>query len=322
MIYFTQPLHNPPGQLLPSARQEAHVPSPPTHSTTTTVFSLVPSDPETSPFAAVVTSTGPMAKSNPFRFSTKWWDDETGLGWWGYRWYGESRWLSRDPAGERSGENLYGYAGNNSIGMVDFYGLTAGGITAESVDKMTTSPIRMTLPGKCGTLHVSLNIDADSMYNENFGKDQAGGGWRSPILGGIVSLPQPKNFVGVLIIFQWIGSQMATEAPCCCKKIQWKQSVISPGGGLRNDPIGGNYSPSCSGSTDDYPGYRTDPDSWFMMGRFITTLISTDTSGVEATEATVHWSYIARKLSGEFNPSKPYTVHWHVSGSVIAIVRD
>ena len=48
------PLHNRPGQSLPSARQGAHVPPLPlpslSFSTTTTIFSLVPPDPETSPF--------------------------------------------------------------------------------------------------------------------------------------------------------------------------------------------------------------------------------------------------------------------------------
>ncbi len=104
-------LHNRPGQRLSPARQPAcHVPrspfngprSPlpsPTHSTTTPIFSLVAPDPKTSPFAAVVASSGPMAKINPIRFSTKWWDEETGLGWWGYRFYdpGTGRWCSRDP---------------------------------------------------------------------------------------------------------------------------------------------------------------------------------------------------------------------------------
>ena len=112
MNHLNPILHNPQGQSLPSTRQPAahdprstfNVPrSPlpsPTHSTSRTTFSFVSGDPKTSPFAAVVASSGPMAKSNPIRFSTKWWDDETGLGWWGYRWYGESRWLSRDPIGE------------------------------------------------------------------------------------------------------------------------------------------------------------------------------------------------------------------------------
>ena len=45
-----------------------------------------------------------MAKANPFRFSTKYQDDETDLLYYGYRYYSASTgsWLSRDPLAENS----------------------------------------------------------------------------------------------------------------------------------------------------------------------------------------------------------------------------
>jgi RHS repeat-associated protein len=49
------------------------------------------------PFAEVLRSTGPMANVNPFRFSTKYQDEETGLLYYGFRYLGDGRWLSRDP---------------------------------------------------------------------------------------------------------------------------------------------------------------------------------------------------------------------------------
>ena len=33
------------------------------------------------------------------------------------------RWLTRDPLGERGGANLYGFVGNDSLGIVDWFGL-------------------------------------------------------------------------------------------------------------------------------------------------------------------------------------------------------
>jgi RHS repeat-associated protein len=56
------------------------------------------------PFGEVIRATGPMAKANPFRFSTKYQDDETDLLYYGYRYYNASagRWTSRDPIGEQS----------------------------------------------------------------------------------------------------------------------------------------------------------------------------------------------------------------------------
>jgi len=54
------------------------------------------------PFGEVIRATGQMAKDNPFRFSTKYQDDETDLIYHGYRYYKPSTgdWLSRDPIDE------------------------------------------------------------------------------------------------------------------------------------------------------------------------------------------------------------------------------
>src|SRR5208337_3822316 len=54
------------------------------------------------PFGEVIRATGPMAKANPFRFSTKYQDDESELVCYPYRFYSAStgRWLSRDPIDE------------------------------------------------------------------------------------------------------------------------------------------------------------------------------------------------------------------------------
>jgi RHS repeat-associated protein len=69
---------------------------------------------------------GLLAQTNPFRFSTKHWNDATGLGYWGYRWYVADigRWLSRDPIGERGGLHLYGFVANYPIGFVDPVGFS------------------------------------------------------------------------------------------------------------------------------------------------------------------------------------------------------
>lgn len=54
------------------------------------------------PFGEVIRATGPMAKANPMRFSTKYQDDESDLLYYGYRYYKPSTgtWLSRDPLGD------------------------------------------------------------------------------------------------------------------------------------------------------------------------------------------------------------------------------
>ena len=66
-----------------------------------------------------------MAKANPFRFSTKYQDDETDLLYYGYRYYNASagRWISRDPQGEQGSASLYLFCGNDALGRVDRLGL-------------------------------------------------------------------------------------------------------------------------------------------------------------------------------------------------------
>jgi RHS repeat-associated protein len=68
---------------------------------------------------------GYMALQNPFRFSTKFQDDETGLLYYGYRYYTPTTgtWLSRDPVAEKGGINLYGLLRNDAQRRVDVLGL-------------------------------------------------------------------------------------------------------------------------------------------------------------------------------------------------------
>jgi RHS repeat-associated protein len=78
------------------------------------------------PFGEVLRATGPMARANPFRFSTKYQDDETDLLYYGYRSYNAStgRWSSRDPIQERGGQNMYAFVGNDAVRRHDYLGMT------------------------------------------------------------------------------------------------------------------------------------------------------------------------------------------------------
>ncbi len=63
---------------------------------------------------------------NPFRFNTKYLDEETGLYYYGYRFYNPTtgRWLNQDPLGINGGLNLYSANGNDGINNIDPYGLS------------------------------------------------------------------------------------------------------------------------------------------------------------------------------------------------------
>ena len=78
-------------------------------------------------FGETLERSGPMADVFPHRFSTKYHDGETGLCYYGYRFYNPAlkRWMNRDPIGEEGGVNLYGFCGNNGVNVFDLFGLWA-----------------------------------------------------------------------------------------------------------------------------------------------------------------------------------------------------
>jgi len=81
---------------------------------------------EYGPFGELLRATGPMAKPNPFRFSTKYSDDDTDLVYYSPgRFYSPpwGGWLNRDPIEEDGGPNLYGFVRNDPIQLIDPFGL-------------------------------------------------------------------------------------------------------------------------------------------------------------------------------------------------------
>jgi RHS repeat-associated protein len=99
---------------------------------------------EYGPFGEVIRVTGPMAKLNPAREGTKFYDDETDMAYYGHRYYNPStgRWLSRDPIYEESfvnfnfegrlpkrfrnrsdGEQTYVFVRNDAVNKIDWDGL-------------------------------------------------------------------------------------------------------------------------------------------------------------------------------------------------------
>ena len=95
---------------------------------------------EYGPFGELLRATGPMAKANPLRFATQYYDDETDLIMYPRRPYIAStgRWLSRDPIEEDGGENLYIFCGNDSLNNWDLLGekwkvQRDGGVKAQAI---------------------------------------------------------------------------------------------------------------------------------------------------------------------------------------------
>lgn len=83
---------------------------------------------EYAPFGEPLRRSG-AAKALPFAFSSKYTDQESGLNYYGYRYYNATsgRWLSRDPIGEGDGANVYLNVRNNPVLFVDILGRSIWG---------------------------------------------------------------------------------------------------------------------------------------------------------------------------------------------------
>ncbi len=77
------------------------------------------------PFGEILTETDIIPEFNPFRFSSEYFDQETELIYFNYRYYDAQigRWIKRDPIMEAGGSNVYTAVGNNMINNIDWLGL-------------------------------------------------------------------------------------------------------------------------------------------------------------------------------------------------------
>jgi RHS repeat-associated protein len=77
------------------------------------------------PFGKTISKSGTLADDNVYRFSSKEFHLNSGLYYFGYRFYDPSlqRWINRDPMQEAGGLNLYEFASNNPLSKSDPLGL-------------------------------------------------------------------------------------------------------------------------------------------------------------------------------------------------------
>jgi RHS repeat-associated protein len=97
---------------------------------------------EYSSFGVLIGKWGEKADLCPFRFQSKYYDEQTELYYFGYRYYdpASTKWLSRDPKGEEGGINLTAFCRNDPLNNYDPLGLfdlpTHANVTISSVRKM------------------------------------------------------------------------------------------------------------------------------------------------------------------------------------------
>jgi RHS repeat-associated protein len=81
---------------------------------------------EYDPYGNLVDQGGAYADVNPYRFSTKYYDKEVNIYYYGLRFYSPAigEWINRDPLDEDGGLNLSEFLENSSVNLTDFLGLS------------------------------------------------------------------------------------------------------------------------------------------------------------------------------------------------------
>jgi len=123
------------------------------------------------PFGAVTAS---GSTDNPFRFSSEYYDAETDLVYYNFRYYNPTlgRWIKRDSSDENGGVDLYAMVNNNSIGQWDNLGLWGrsyflGAFSTHA--EITEDGFKYTYPVKSSLKDIVIggNTDTDKGDYEN-----------------------------------------------------------------------------------------------------------------------------------------------------------
>jgi RHS repeat-associated protein len=206
---------------------------------------------EYGPFGEVIRATGPMAKANPIRFSTKYQDDESDLLYYGYRYYKSSTgtWVSRDRIGEAGGDNIYEFSIDNPISLFD----RLGNATYTSDDLLSIQPMTIKrIP--CGILTLMrVFVDASntkSLISEDLGAYND----------LIASLQKPPSTLNEAKIRDpsYLGSGFILrfdKVPGCpCEKFEWLQTVSRPNGKAWKQDYDWTSSTGANFRAADFPG--------------------------------------------------------------------
>jgi len=104
-------------------------------------------------FGRTIFKTGTQANDFVYLFSTKPLDAETGLYYYGYRYYSADmgRWVNRDPIGEKGGENVYGMVRNSPMGYIDVNGKIS--LATKIMARLAGRTIKLMLPFGIGVIH-------------------------------------------------------------------------------------------------------------------------------------------------------------------------
>jgi RHS repeat-associated protein len=234
------------------------------------------------PFGNVTYSKGALADINLYRFSSKEFTTNSGLYYYGFRFYDPNlqRWLNKDPIGEAGGINLYGFLGNDPVNWVDVYGLESYSNAALLAEE------------GCG-------ID-DQFTDPETGKTLSGTGVLGE-MGKELAEQAAANAAGGAAA-KGAGSLLGKVA-CKCKSPFGKAAKaapkIHPGKQGKHIPGHNNFKPGKSELTHADPqslidrfagkGQRNGQREWVDTGENVGNFIDQDGNSVPTTRITIHY---------------------------------
>jgi RHS repeat-associated protein len=182
------------------------------------------------------------AEENPWRFSTKPFDPETGLGYWGYRYYSPTlgRWMSRDPIGELGDKALYAYVHNDPANAVDRLGLKKAPPLPPSANRFPTTAAAQkfcsTEAGRRGCAKSTFTIvdNSGTMYREKTPSDENHVRITSKrvkkypwVPFSNITVTQVSLEIGTLFDVTFYTCDMYNcDFSSCCKKDSWALGMI------------------------------------------------------------------------------------------------
>jgi len=122
-------------------------------------------------FGNTIQKSGVKAEELRMRFSTKYFDDEAGLYYFGRRFYSPriARWLTRDPIEERGGLNLYVACGNDIVNHCDFLGFYTLGDAYDSLERRKVPKTK-----RVGLSYIYFDFE---VFNEWLAMERTRGAW-------------------------------------------------------------------------------------------------------------------------------------------------
>jgi RHS repeat-associated protein len=154
------------------------------------------------PFGNLMSQMGSL--SQPFKFLTKMYDEQTGLSHFGYRFYSPvlGRWITRDAIGYAGGLNLYGFVGNNPVIRIDPLGLLTS-VTGYSSGPAKLNPADA-IPIQNAQYQVLMDSGSSASYML-YGRED-------PALSSDPEVTNARNFIGTIINAFGLGG-MVTALP-------------------------------------------------------------------------------------------------------------